>query len=239
VTLLAVRGLEVCYGGIRALRGVDLEVGRGEVVCLIGANGAGKTTTLRALAGLTAPAAGEVLFEGQAVRDLPTHRRARRGLTLVPEGRGVFPRLTVEENLLMGAYASPAGPRTRQGLERAYGLFPRLAERRAQKAGTLSGGEQQMLAIGRGLMAEPRLLMLDEPSLGLAPLLVERIFETLRAIAAAGMTLLLVEQNARRALELATRGYVLEGGRIALADSAPALLADPRVRAAYLGAPGA
>jgi branched-chain amino acid transport system ATP-binding protein len=239
VTLLAVRALEVRYGGIRALRGIDLAVRRGEVVCLLGANGAGKTTTLRAIAGLTAAAAGEVLLEGEPIHRLPTHRRVARGLTLVPEGRGVFPRLTVEDNLLMGAYVTDRGVQTRRDLERAYGLFPRLAERRAQKAGTLSGGEQQMLAIARALMARPRLVMLDEPSLGLAPRLVGRIFETLRAIAAEGMTLLLVEQNARLALEIADRGHVLDGGRITLSDSAGALMADPRVRAAYLGAPTA
>ena len=239
MTLLAVRGLEVRYGGIRAVRGVDLAVSRGEVVCLLGSNGAGKTTTLRAIAGLTKAVAGEVTLEGEPIHGLPAHRRVERGLTLVPEGRGVFPRLTVEENLLMGAYATEGGPRTRQDLERAYGLFPRLAERRTQRAGTLSGGEQQMLVIARALMARPRLLMLDEPSLGLAPQLVARIFATLRAIAAEGMTLLLVEQNARLALEIADRGHVLEGGRITLSDSAGALVADPRVRAAYLGAPTA
>jgi branched-chain amino acid transport system ATP-binding protein len=237
VTLLAVRGLEVRYGGIRAVRGIDLEVRAGEVVCLIGANGAGKTTTLRALAGLTTPSAGEVRFDGEPITALPTHRRVGRGLTLVPEGRGVFPRLTVEENLLMGAYATRDRDAARQGLDRAYALFPQLAPRRRQVAGTLSGGEQQMLAIGRALMARPRLLMLDEPSLGLAPRMVERILGTLRAIAAEGMTLLLVEQNARLALELSDRGEVLEGGRITLGDSARALLVDPRVRAAYLGGP--
>ena len=236
MSLLVVRGLEVRYGGIRAVKGIDLEVRAGEVVSLIGANGAGKSTTLRALAGLVPLAGGEAFFDAVPLAGLPTHRRAGRGLALVPEGRGVFARLTVEENLLMGAYARADRPAMRQDLERAYALFPRLGERRSQTAGTLSGGEQQMLAIGRALMGRPRLLMLDEPSLGLAPLLVEKIFGTLQAVAAEGVTLLLVEQNARRALELADRAYVLESGRVALAGDAVSLLADPRVRTAYLGA---
>jgi branched-chain amino acid transport system ATP-binding protein len=236
VTLLVVRALAVRYGGIRAVKGIDLEVRAGEVVSLIGANGAGKSTTLRALAGLIPVAAGEAAFAGVPLAGVPTHRRVARGLALVPEGRGVFPRLTVEENLLMGAYTRDDRPSIRQGLERAYALFPRLGERKGQTAGTLSGGEQQMLAIGRALMGQPRLLMLDEPSLGLAPLLVEKIFETLGAVAAEGVTLLLVEQNARRALELSDRAYVLESGRVAFSGDAAALLADPRVRAAYLGA---
>jgi branched-chain amino acid transport system ATP-binding protein len=236
VSLLVVRGLEVRYGGIRAVKGIDLEVRAGEVVSLIGANGAGKSTTLRALAGLVPVAAGQALFDAVPLAGVPTHRRVGRGLALVPEGRGVFARLTVEENLLMGAYARADRPAMRQDLERAYALFPRLGERRSQTAGTLSGGEQQMLAIGRALMGRPRLLMLDEPSLGLAPLLVEKIFGTLQAVAAEGVTLLLVEQNARRALELADRAYVLESGRVALTGDAASLLADPRVRTAYLGA---
>ena len=236
MSLLVVRGLEVRYGGIRAVKGIDLEVRAGEVVSLIGANGAGKSTTLRALAGLVPLAGGEAFFDAVPLAGLPTHRRAGRGLALVPEGRGVFARLTVEENLLMGAYARADRPSIRRDLERACALFPRLGERRGQTAGTLSGGEQQMLAIGRALMGQPRLLMLDEPSLGLAPLLVEKIFETLQAVAAEGVTLLLVEQNARRALELADRAYVLESGRVALAGDAVSLLADPRVRTAYLGA---
>jgi branched-chain amino acid transport system ATP-binding protein len=235
VSLLQVQGLEVRHGGVRAVRGVDLALEEGEVVCLIGANGAGKTTALRALAGLQAPAAGEIRYAGESITALPAHQRARRGLALVPEGRGVFPRLSVAENLRMGAYARRDRPGIAADLARVYGLFPRLGERRGQSAGTLSGGEQQMLAIGRALLGRPRLLMLDEPSLGLAPLMVQKVFATLRAIAAEGLTLLLVEQNARLALELAGRGYVLEGGRIALGDTAAALLADPRVRAAYLG----
>jgi branched-chain amino acid transport system ATP-binding protein len=236
VNLLAVSGLAVHYGGIRAVKGIDLAVDEGEVVCLIGANGAGKTTTLRALAGLVPAAAGSIRYAGADLTGLPVHRRARLGMALVPEGRGVFPRLTVAENLSMGAYARNDGSTIAEDLERVYRLFPRLKEREVQRAGTLSGGEQQMLAIARALMSRPRLLLLDEPSMGLAPLAVQKIFETIRLIADRGMTLLLVEQNARLALEASSRGYVLEGGRIVHQDTAPALLASPRVRAAYLGA---
>ncbi|CAK0776233.1 branched chain amino acid/phenylalanine ABC transporter ATP binding subunit LivF [Gammaproteobacteria bacterium] len=236
MNLLEVRGLVVHYGGIRAVSGVDLAVAEGEVVCLIGANGAGKSTTLRALAGLLTPTAGEVYLRGEPITRLPTHERVRRGLALVPEGRGVFPRMTVEENLLMGAYLVTNYSTLRAGLAHAYQLFPRLEERAYQKAGTLSGGEQQMLAIGRALMSRPKLLLLDEPSMGLAPLLVQRIFETLSNIAEEGVTLLLVEQNARLALATSQRGYVLEGGSVALVESAEALLVNPRVKAAYLGA---
>jgi len=233
--LLEVQGLTVNYGGIRAVKGLDLEVHEGEVVCLIGANGAGKTTTLKALAGLV-PASGTIRYAGQDVARLPVHRRARLGIALVPEGRGIFPRLTVAENLAMGAYSRNDRTGISTDLERVYGLFPRLKERHAQSGGTLSGGEQQMLAIARALMGRPRLLLLDEPSMGLAPLAVQKIFETIRLIADQGMTLLLVEQNARLALEASRRGYVLEGGRIVHQDLAPALLASPKVRAAYLGA---
>lgn len=236
MSLLQVEGLAVSYGGIRAVKGIDLRVGEGEVVCLIGANGAGKTTTLKALAGLLSPSAGRVQYAGEALGNLPAHQRVRRGLALVPEGRGVFPRLTVEENLLMGAYFRADAERIRADLEQGYGLFPRLRERRSQKAGTLSGGEQQMLAIARALMSRPRLLLLDEPSMGLAPLAVQKIFETVRTIASQGVTLLLVEQNARMALEVSQRGYVLEGGRVVVSDEAAALLQSPAVRAAYLGA---
>jgi branched-chain amino acid transport system ATP-binding protein len=236
MSLLEVQGLAVHYGGIRAVKGIDLQVEEGEVVCLIGANGAGKTTTLRALAGLLPAAAGSVRYAGSAVTDLPVHARARIGISLVPEGRGVFPRLTVAENLDMGAYSRRDRAGIRSDLEHVYGLFPRLYERRAQTGGTLSGGEQQMLSLGRALMSRPRLLLLDEPSMGLAPLAVQKIFETIRLIAAQGMTLLLVEQNARLALESSRRGYVLEGGCIVHQDDAAALLASPKVRAAYLGA---
>ncbi|CAK0745849.1 branched chain amino acid/phenylalanine ABC transporter ATP binding subunit LivF [Gammaproteobacteria bacterium] len=236
MNLLEVRGLVVHYGGIRAVAGIDLTVAEGEVVCLIGANGAGKSTALRALAGLLPPTAGEVYLRGEPITHLPAHERVRRGLALVPEGRGVFPRLTVEENLLMGGYLITDHAILRAGLAHAYQLFPRLEERATQKAGTLSGGEQQMLAIGRALMSRPKLLLLDEPSMGLAPLLVQRIFETLTNIAEDGVTLLLIEQNARLALATSHRGYVLEGGTITLGDRAEALLANPQVKAAYLGA---
>ncbi|MBI2294857.1 MAG: ABC transporter ATP-binding protein [Betaproteobacteria bacterium] len=233
--LLEVRGLKVSYGGITAVKGIDLEVTAGELVTLIGANGAGKTTTLKALAGLLRPAAGRIHYNGDDVTALPAFQLVRRGLALVPEGRGVFGRLTVEENLAMGAYSRRDRARIGADFDRVYERFPRLAERRRQLAGTLSGGEQQMLAIGRALMSRPSLLLLDEPSMGLAPLMVQRIFETIRRIAAEGVTLLLVEQNAKLALEACDRGYVMESGVIALADSAPRLLANPQVRQAYLG----
>jgi branched-chain amino acid transport system ATP-binding protein len=235
VRLLEVRGLRVAYGGITAVKGIDLVVRERELVTLVGSNGAGKTTTLKAIAGLIAPAGGEVRYNGREVTGAPAYRLVREGMALVPEGRGVFARLTVEENLDMGAYARQDPIAIRTDLERIYGLFPRLAERHRQSAGTLSGGEQQMLAIGRALMSRPKLLLLDEPSMGLAPLMVQKIFETIRAIAAEGVTLLLVEQNAKIALELCNRGYVMDSGSIALADSAPALLTNPQVRQAYLG----
>jgi branched-chain amino acid transport system ATP-binding protein len=233
--LLEVKGLQVCYGGINAVKGIDLEVRAGELVALIGANGAGKTTTLKALAGLLRPAAGRIHYNGEDITARPAFELVRQGLALVPEGRGVFGRLTVEENLAMGAYSRRDSTRIKTDADRVYGLLPRLAERRRQLAGTLSGGEQQMLAIGRALMSRPRLLLLDEPSMGLAPMMVHKIFETIRAIAAEGATLLLVEQNARLALETCDRGYVMESGLIAATDSAARLLADPRVRQAYLG----
>jgi branched-chain amino acid transport system ATP-binding protein len=235
MSLLRLEQLQVAYGGIRAVKGVDLEVQQGELVCLIGANGAGKTTTLRAVTGLVRAAAGRVLYDGQDITGLKVPEIARRGLALVPEGRGVFAQLTIEENLAMGAYARKDRAGIAADVERAFTLFPRLKERRAQTAGTLSGGEQQMLAIARALMSRPRLLLLDEPSMGLAPLMVERIFEVVRTIAAEGVTLLLVEQNARLALETSHRGYVLEGGLVAFSGRAADLLGDPRVREAYLG----
>jgi len=226
--------LRVAYGGIAAVKGIDFEVGRGELVCLIGANGAGKTTTLKAIAGALAPEGGSVRLEGREIGGTPAHELVRRGLALVPEGRGVFARLTVGENLRMGAYCrDDAG--IEPDLERVYALFPRLRERRRQVAGTLSGGEQQMLAIGRALMIRPKLLLLDEPSMGLAPIAAQSVFETIRGIAADGVTVLLVEQNARAALELARRAYVMESGSIVLAGEARALLGDPKVREAYLG----
>jgi branched-chain amino acid transport system ATP-binding protein len=233
--LLEVSGLRVSYGGIAAVKGVDLAIAAGEMVTLIGANGAGKTTTLKSLAGLLRPAAGRIHYNGEDITGRPAHELVRRGLALVPEGRCVFARLTVEENLAMGAYCRKDTAAAAADRDRVYGLFPRLAERRRQAAGTLSGGEQQMLAIGRALMSRPRLLLLDEPSMGLAPLMVQKIFETVKAVAAEGVTLLLVEQNAKLALEMCNRGYVMESGTIALSGASRTLLGDPRVRQAYLG----
>jgi branched-chain amino acid transport system ATP-binding protein len=235
LSLLEIRGLKVAYGGIEAVRGIDLDVGEGELVALIGANGAGKTTTLKAIAGMLGPSAGAVRYDGQDITGLPSHVLIRRGIALVPEGRGVFARLTVEENLAMGAYIRDDGPAVRTDTERVFDLFPRLRERRSQVAGTLSGGEQQMLAIGRAMMSRPRLLLLDEPSMGLAPLMVQKIFEVVRSIAAQGVTILLVEQNALLALGAAARGYVMESGALTLQDTGAALLASPQVRQAYLG----
>ena len=235
MSLLALEKLQVAYGGIRAVKGIDLHVEPGELVCLIGANGAGKTTTLRAITGLVRPSAGRVVFDGADISGRRVHEIARLGMALVPEGRGVFPQLSIEENLAMGAYARSDAAGVASDVERAFTLFPRLKERRRQTAGTLSGGEQQMLAISRALMSRPRLLLLDEPSMGLAPLMVEKIFEVVRAIAAEGVTLLLVEQNARLALEVSHRGYVLEGGLATISGEARSLLHDPRIREAYLG----
>jgi branched-chain amino acid transport system ATP-binding protein len=228
--LLELRGLEVRYGGIRAVKGVDLIVDEGDLVCLIGANGAGKSSTLKAICGLAPVHAGSVRYAGADISRAKVHELPRRGLIMVPEGRGIFPQLTVHENLAMGAYARGGGDPESQ-----YATFPRLKERRRQIAGTLSGGEQQMLAIARALMGEPRLLLLDEPSMGLAPMMVAKIFEIVRDIARRGVTILLVEQNARLALELASRGYVMESGAITLAGDAKSLLANPKVREAYLG----
>jgi branched-chain amino acid transport system ATP-binding protein len=231
--LLDVLNLEVRYGGIAAVKGISFAVEEGEMVCLIGANGAGKTSTLKALARML-PSRGEIHYGGGRIDALPAHELIGRGLALVPEGRGVFARLSVAENLAMGAYHRRDGG-VAADLDHVLALLPRLKERSQQLAGTLSGGEQQMLAIGRALMGRPRLLLLDEPSMGLAPLMVEKVFEVIRTVAAQGVTLLLVEQNARLALEVCRRGYVMESGRITLADSAANLAADPRVRHAYLG----
>ncbi len=233
--MLEVRGLQVAYGGINAVKGIDLDVRAGELVTLIGANGAGKSTTLKALSGLLKPAAGSVRYDGQDITGTPAFELVRRGVALVPEGRGVFARLTVEENLAMGAYIRDDPAAITADREHAYATFPRLAERRRQLAGTLSGGEQQMLAIARALMSKPRLLLLDEPSMGLAPLVVAKIFETIRAVARDGVTLLLIEQNARLALQTCDRGYVMESGLITLSGEAKALLDNPEVRRAYLG----
>jgi branched-chain amino acid transport system ATP-binding protein len=235
MTLLELRGLKVAYGGIKAVKGIDLSVAAGELVCLIGTNGAGKTTTLKAIAGLLPVAADAIRYEGAPIGGTRAFELVRRGLALVPEGRGVFGQLTAEENLAMGAYVRSDAAAVRRDLERVFNLFPRLAERRAQSAGTLSGGEQQMLAIGRALMSRPKLLLLDEPSMGLAPLMVQKIFETIRSVAKEGVTILLVEQNAKLALEVSGRGYVMETGLITLSGPARELLVDPKVRAAYLG----
>ena len=233
--LLAVHQLSVAYGGIQAVRELSLEVAPGEMVCLIGANGAGKTTTLKALSGLIAPHAGSVHFDGQSITRLPAHEVARRGLALVPEGRGVFPRMSVFENLMMGAYARNDRAAIASDLDQVYALLPRLIERRAQLAGLLSGGEQQMLALGRAMMARPRLLLLDEPSMGLAPLMVQAVFDIIRRIAADGVAVLLIEQNAHLALKTCARGYVLENGVVTLSGPAAELASDPAVRQAYLG----
>jgi branched-chain amino acid transport system ATP-binding protein len=235
MNLLQLNRLEVSYGGIAAVKGIDLHVAKGELVCLIGANGAGKTSTLKAIAGLLPVAAESVRYNGGAIGGARAFELVRQGLALVPEGRGVFGQLTVEENLAMGAYVRSDSAAVKQDLARVSSLFPRLAERRNQSAGTLSGGEQQMLAIGRALMSRPKLLLLDEPSMGLAPLMVQKIFETILAVAKEGVTILLVEQNARLALEVSNRGYVMETGLITLSGPARELLNDPKVRAAYLG----
>ena len=222
-------------GGIQAVRGLNFHVGDGETVALIGANGAGKTSTLKALARLLDASGGSVRLRGEEISRLQPHELVGAGVALVPEGRGVFPRMSIVENLLMGAYSRSDQSAIASDIEQVFSYFPRLAERAQQLAGTLSGGEQQMLAIGRALMSRPKLLLLDEPSMGLAPIMVQKIFEVIRTVAAAGMTILLVEQNARLALETSSRGYVMESGEITLSGEAGTLLADPKVRAAYLG----
>jgi branched-chain amino acid transport system ATP-binding protein len=234
MSLLEVSGLEVRYGGIRAVKGIDLAVDEGELVSLIGANGAGKSSTLRAISGLVAAPPGAVRYSGRDLAGTRAFERVRAGLVMVPEGRGVFPQLTVDENLAMGAYAR-TDREIASDRERMYALFPRLKERRGQTGGTLSGGEQQMLAIARALMSRPKLLLLDEPSMGLAPLVVQRIFEVVREINAGGVTILLVEQNARLALEIAARAYVMESGAITLSGRAADIAHDPKVVEAYLG----
>jgi branched-chain amino acid transport system ATP-binding protein len=235
--MLKISRLDVSYGGLHALADVSLEIGEGEFVTIVGPNGAGKTTLLKAIGGSVPPAAGRIEYRGQDIADRPSHARARLGIAHVPEGRKVFSSLSVLENLEMGSYRSAAKPQRAEGLEAVYGLFPVLRERRAQLAGSLSGGEQQMLAIGRGLMARPDLLLLDEPSQGLGPRIVELIFEAIAAIRRARrLTILLVEQRVVEALELCDRGYVLETGRVTLVGERETLLADPRVQHAYLGA---
>ncbi len=233
--LLQLKNLQISYGGIQAVKGIDLELWAGETVCLIGANGAGKTTTLNAIAGVQPIAGGDIIYAGDTINVLPAHKRLRRGVALVPEGRGIFTRLTVEENLRMGAYSRNDKAGIEADLERVYALLPRIKERLPQVAGTLSGGEQQMLAIGRALLSRPKLLLLDEPSMGLAPRVVEKIFEVVQSVAKDGVSILLVEQNAKLALEFAQRGYVMESGRITLTGSGDELLTNPKVREAYLG----
>ena len=233
--MLEVTGLRVAYGGIQAVRGITFHVRQGEMVALIGANGAGKTSTLKALSRLLDTAGGSVRYGGQEISRLPPHQLITQGIALVPEGRGVFPRMSIVENLKMGAYCRRDADAIGADMEHVFSLFPRLKERAQQLAGTLSGGEQQMLAIGRALMSRPKLLLLDEPSMGLAPLMVQKIFEVVCAVAKEGMTVLLVEQNAKLALEVSQRGYVMESGEITLTDDADKLLANPKVREAYLG----
>jgi len=233
--MLEAAGLDVFYGDVQALWDVSFRVDRDEIVTLIGANGAGKTTTLKALAGLLTPRRGRILFEGRDVSGFSAHRLAADGLVLIPEARQLWPAMTVRENLEMGAYAKAARPRARETLERVFAMFPVLRTRAAQKAGTLSGGEQQMCAIGRGLMARPRLLLLDEPALGLAPLLVREVFASLKTIREQGVTIVLVEQNVAHALALADRAYVLATGRITLWGRSAELAQDERIRAGYLG----
>ncbi len=233
-TLLKVSGLKVAYGGIQAVKGVSFEVHEGELVSLIGANGAGKTTTLKAITGTQPAAAGEIRFMGHDIKGQGSWDLVKQGLVMVPEGRGVFARMTITENLLMGAYVR-VDAEIDADIDKVFGIFPRLKERRSQLAGTMSGGEQQMLAMGRALMARPKVLLLDEPSMGLSPIMVDKIFEVVADIHARGTTVLLVEQNASRALQLASRGYVMDSGEVTMSGDAKALLNDPKVRAAYLG----
>jgi branched-chain amino acid transport system ATP-binding protein len=233
--LLQVEAIDVFYGDIQVLHGLSFEVHEGEIVTLLGSNGAGKTTTLRAITGLRPPASGQIRFRGESLASTPAAGRAGLGISLVPEGRELWPQLTVKENLELGAYDSRVRPHAAQNLERVYSLFPRLAERQRQVAGSLSGGEQQMCAIARSLMSEPALLMLDEPSLGLAPLLVDQVMRTIADLHATGMTILLVEQNLHRALEISQRGIVIETGRVRLQGTSAELSGSPEIRAAYLG----
>ena len=234
-TLLKVTGLKVGYGGIQAVKGVDFEVREGELVSLIGSNGAGKTTTMKAITGSLPLAGGDIEFLGKSIKGQGPWDLVRQGLVMVPEGRGVFTRMTITENLLMGAYIRSDKAGVARDFEKIFTIFPRLRERKDQLAGTMSGGEQQMLAMGRALMSQPKLLLLDEPSMGLSPIMVDKIFEVVRDVYGQGVTILLVEQNASRALALADRGYVMESGLISMSGSGKDLLADPKVRAAYLG----
>jgi branched-chain amino acid transport system ATP-binding protein len=233
--LLRVNGLKVAYGGIQAVKGVSFEVRDGELVSLIGANGAGKTTTLKAITGTQPSAGGEIEFLGRSIRGQGAWDLVKQGLVMVPEGRGVFSRMTIVENLQMGAFVRDDALGIAADIDRVFAIFPRLKERRNQLAGTMSGGEQQMLAMGRALMTRPKVLLMDEPSMGLSPIMVDKIFEVVEDIHAQGTTILLVEQNASRALQLASRGYVMDSGEVTMSGDAKALLADPKVRAAYLG----
>ena len=235
MSLLSLNNVHIGYGGIKAVKGIQLHVDEGELVTLIGANGAGKTTALKAISGLLKPTAGDILYQGQSIVGVAPHRISQKGLALVPEGRGVFPGLTIEENLAMGAYCRNDKAGVASDLEIAYHRFPRLKERAKQTAGTLSGGEQQMLAISRALMSRPKLLLLDEPSMGLAPIMVQKIFLVVREVAASGVTILLIEQNAKLALQVSNRAYVMDGGVISFEGDSRSLLTDPRVREAYLG----
>ena len=234
-TLLQVTDLRVAYGGIQAVKGVSFQVNEGELVSLIGSNGAGKTTTMKAITGSLIPSAGRIEYLGRDIRGQGSWDLVKQGLVMVPEGRGVFTRMSILENLQMGAYVRNDAAGIQSDIERVFTLFPRLKERRAQLAGTLSGGEQQMLAMGRALLSRPKLLLLDEPSMGLSPIMVDKIFEVIAEVAALGVTLLLVEQNASRALKMAQRAYVMESGEISMQGDAKDLLHDPKVRAAYLG----
>jgi branched-chain amino acid transport system ATP-binding protein len=234
-TILKVSGLEVSYGGIHAVKGIDFHIDQGELVTLIGANGAGKTTTLKAITGLLPVKAGEISYRGENTKGRPTFKLLRDGLAMVPEGRGVFTRMSITENLLMGAYIRDDEAGIRADIDKMFGIFPRLKERANQLAGTMSGGEQQMLAMARALMSQPQVLLLDEPSMGLSPIMVDKIFEVVRDISAQGVTVLLVEQNARLALQAADRGYVMESGLVTMSGVASDMLNDPKVRAAYLG----
>ena len=234
-TLLKVSGLKVAYGGIKAVKGVDFEVKEGELVTLIGSNGAGKTTTMKAITGMLPAADGDIEYLGKSIHGKGSWDLVKDGLAMVPEGRGVFARMSISENLQMGAYIRNDKAEIANDVEMVFGIFPRLKERKDQLAGTMSGGEQQMLAMGRALMSRPKLLLLDEPSMGLSPIMVDKIFEVIRDVSARGVTILLVEQNASRALGIADRGYVMESGMVTMTGQAKDLLTDPRVRAAYLG----
>ena len=233
--MLKIKGLQVNYGGIQAVKGVEMEVQQGELVTLIGANGAGKTTTMKAITGLKPYSAGDIEYDGKSIKGVPSHELLKRGLAMVPEGRGIFARMSIIENMQMGAYLRNDKEQIKKDVDRMFGFFPRLKERATQLAGTLSGGEQQMLAMARAILSKPKLLLLDEPSMGLSPIMVEKIFEVVRTISKEGITVLLVEQNARLALQAADRGYVMDSGTVTMSGDAKQMLDDPKVRAAYLG----